>query len=418
MSLYVGIDWGKTSSVYAFGVGGNEPMAVRKVSNSAKGLTTICDTLVSTANGEPVVVVIEAGAPAVESWLVSTGFTVHVVDGKQARRFVESLNSSGSKSDKLDAIFAWHLAQSPRHLSLPVTEVSADDRAIDLAVRARDQLSKSTVRLVNQLRALLSQLVPDVESQLSSLTTKYARGLIRLVPTPWHAQQVTDEVWSQFQSDHRIPIKKRSPLRAAIAGDARRPQFSETAARSIAETVTNLVCQLDELLRADGAFEETIRALVEASEVATVITTIKGVGLRVSAKLRATVFSEKQLARADQSKDPRDYATRFAKCAPVEKQTGTTCSGPNAVQMRRSGSDQASLAILQAAAHVSMRLGWARAMLKHRRSKGDGYYTALRKIGRSLLRIMSAMVRSGEPYDDEFYVGQLKKRGVTWAQEL
>ena len=73
---------------------------------------------------------------------------------------------------------------------------------------------------------------------------------------------------------------------------------------------------------------------------------------------------------------------------------------------------------MHAAAQVSLRLPWAKAMLRHRRSKGDGYYTALRKIGRSLLRIFGAMLRTGTAYDDARYVAQLKAKGVTWALDL
>lgn len=109
--------------------------------------------------------VIEAGARAVTSWLVAAGLTVHVVDGKQARRFVESISSSGAKTDKLDAKYAWLMAQSPMHLNEPVSRVDGHDRAMAVAIRARDQLSKQMTRSINQLRALLTELVPDIEAR-------------------------------------------------------------------------------------------------------------------------------------------------------------------------------------------------------------------------------------------------------------
>ena len=80
--------------------------------------------------------VIEAGARAVTSWLVAAGLTVHVVDGKQARRFVESISSSGAKTDKLDAKYAWLMAQSPMHLNEPVSRVDGHDRAMAVAIRS------------------------------------------------------------------------------------------------------------------------------------------------------------------------------------------------------------------------------------------------------------------------------------------
>ena len=141
----MGVDWGKVSSVYAFGEG-EKPPKTRAVSNRVGGLTSICEELMGLSGGTPVVVAIEAGAPAVTTWLVDAGFTVHVVDGKQARRFVESMASGGSKNDATDARYAWHMAQSPMHLGPPETLVPDADRALEIAVRARDQLSKRLTR--------------------------------------------------------------------------------------------------------------------------------------------------------------------------------------------------------------------------------------------------------------------------------
>lgn len=414
MTLYVGIDWGKASSVYAFGTVGNTP-ETKKVANTAAGLTGMCERLVELADGEPVVVAIEGGAPAVTTWLVAAGFAVHVVDGKQARRFVQSLTSAGSKNDKLDAFFGWHLAQSPLHLNESVEILSGADRALLLAVRGRDQLGKRVTRCINQLRAFLTELVPDIEQRLAKLTSQYARDLIRWVPTPWHAAQMTQAQWTQFLASHRVPHKKRAALWEAIAGDAQRTGFEESDARSVGETISILVDELERLLETDSRFDRTLRSLVDDSETATVIQTVEGIGTRLAANLTAAAFSDEQRARAERSVDPRDYATRLARCAPVQNQTGVST---NAVKRRRAGSDRAAAATIASAAQASMRIPWAKAMLRHRRSKGDGYYTALRKIGRSLLRIVRAMLRDGQPYDDALYVARLQAKGVSWAQTL
>ena len=176
-----------------------------------------------------------------------------------------------------------------------------------------------------------------------------------------------------------------------------------------------MVDELDNSLARDRQLEEVLTALVDASNEATILQTVKGIGLVVSSKLAASVYSKQELARADRSRDPRDYATRLARCASVSEQTGTSTSK---VKRRRSGSDMAASAVTSAAVQATQRLPWARAMMRYRRSKGDGYHTALRKVGRSLLRILTAMVRTGEPYDDELYVARLKWKGVVWAAGL
>jgi transposase len=414
MTVYVGVDWGKASSTYAFGTD-RDSLKTRTVPNNAAGLSGICERLQKLASDSPVVVAIEAGAPAVTAWLVGAGFAVHVVDGKQARRFVESMASGRSKNDTMDAGYAWWMAQSPMHLDEPVALVSGADRALGLAVRARDQVSKRITRCINQLRALLSELVPDLECQCAKLSSQYVRCLIRLVPTPWHAARITDDDWSRYLAGNCVPKCKRGPLREAIAGDARRPGFAEFESAAVADTVNLLVDELDHLYATDRKFDRAIGALVDASEEATVLKTMGGVGIRVSSRLASTVFSNEHRARADRSADPRDYPTRLARCAPVQNQTGTSV---NTVHRRRAGNSVAASATMHAAAQASLHLPWAKAMLQYRRSRGDGYYTALRKLGRSLLRIFGAMLRTGTPYDDARYVAQLKAKGVTWAQTL
>jgi hypothetical protein len=49
------------------------------------------------------------------------------------------------------------------------------------------------------------------------------------------------------------------------------------------------------------------------------------------------------------------------------------------------------------------------------RARGQTAATAYRRIARSLLRILTAVVRTGEPYDDARYVASLKAKGVPWA---
>lgn len=415
MTVYVGIDWGKAESVYAFGAD-QKGFKTRKVSNGVEGLKSICSELVKLA-GEPerVTVVVEAGSSALVAWLIHARFSVHVVDGKRARRFVQSLSSSDAKTDKLDARCAWQMAQSPMHLDAPASLVDGGDRAMAVAIRARDQLSKQMTRCTNQLRALLTELVPDLEVRFKTMTAQYVRDLIRLVPTPWHAAELNQGDWQQFLDSHRVPRRKVAKLWEAIQATALRPGFDEDSSRHLGDAVAICIDELDDQLRRDRKFEAVLAGLVDTSAEATVMQTLNGVGLKISSRLASTAFSAEHRARAERSADSRDYPTRLARCAPVRIQTGVTI---DRVKRRRAGNNVAASATMHAAVQASQCLPWAKAMMKYRRDRGDGYYTALRKIGRSLLRILGAMIRTGQAYDDARYVAGLKAKGVTWAANI
>jgi transposase len=368
------------------------------------------------AGDAEVLAVIEPGAQATTRMLHEAGFVVHVVDGKQLKHFRESLTSGGSSNDELCAYWAWRMAQSSAHLKTPYQPLSDEDQAFATTLRVLEWLSKDATRAINQLRAVLEEQVPDIEGSLSSLKSAYARDLIRLAPTSWHAAELTEGQWEEFLSTRRVPKKKRATLWAAIQAAASRHTLADLdAAEPLADVIAQLVGRLDDLLRRERKLEARLAALAVEDEAATVASSIPGIGARTSARLSVDVFSAEHLQRAEHSPDPRDYATRRTLCAPIQNQTGTT---RNAVRRRHGGSRAASVATLRAAAQAKMRIPWAKAMYEYGRSRGDGHYSVLRKIGRSLMRILTSMVRNGTEYDDALYVQRLQGKGVVWAMGL
>lgn len=85
--------------------------------------------------------------------------------------------------------------------------------------------------------------------------------------------------------------------------------------------------------------------------------------------------------------------------------------------MRRAASSRAKATTYLLGRLASQQLGWAGRMYEDARRRGQTAPTAYRRIARCLLRILTAMVRTGEPYDDDRYLAALKARGVPWACE-
>lgn len=86
--------------------------------------------------------------------------------------------------------------------------------------------------------------------------------------------------------------------------------------------------------------------------------------------------------------------------------------------MRRAGDSQARATTYLIGRLAAQNLPWAKARYNHDRSQNKSAATSFRSIARSLLRILSALVISGEDYDDARYVAQLKAQGVPWAMQL
>ena len=67
---------------------------------------------------------------------------------------------------------------------------------------------------------------------------------------------------------------------------------------------------------------------------------------------------------------------------------------------------------------ATLHLAWAAKMYEHGRSRGQTAATTYRRVARSLLRILSAMATTGEPYDEARYIAALKAKSVVWAEGL
>jgi len=86
--------------------------------------------------------------------------------------------------------------------------------------------------------------------------------------------------------------------------------------------------------------------------------------------------------------------------------------------MRRTASSRGRATAYLLGRLASQQLGWAKARYAHDMANGKNAARSYRNIARSLLRILTAMLRTGEPYDDARYVAALKANGVEWAMDL
>ena len=139
---------------------------------------------------------------------------------------------------------------------------------------------------------------------------------------------------------------------------------------------------------------------------------MKGIGMRQAITLISFAFGG-ALAH-------RDQAGVQMGAAPVFVGSGTLPNGKpkGRAIIRRSAGHRARRATYLMGRLAQQNLRWAAAMYADGRARGQSAATAYRRIARSLLRILTAVVRNNEPYDDGRYVAALKANGVRWAMSL
>lgn len=407
MEAYVGADWSTTKLACATAVGQETPRRIRGVGPSLEEVKGLVErVLLRHPDARQVHVLIEGGAPGWVRLLQSAGAVVHVVDPRQALKFAQSRRSSGAKSDGADAVSLVEMLRSPAHRP-PETPLTDDSEVIRRLGAAHEEASKDRTRACQRLRQILQEYMPLLSRAIPDLDREWVRRLLREIPTPWHARELT-----QGRLRDVTPRCRRRDLLWDAFQRTSCPWLDEPLAKLEAERVHH---QLDLIELHDAR----IRTLNEQLDLETkdlmsrqTLESVDGIGLRQASELIAFAFS--------QPLQHRDQAGILLGACPVFVGSGTLPSGEKKgyAHMRRAAPSRARRTTYLLGRLASQRLRWAKAMYADGRSRGQSAATTYRRIARSLLRILTSMIRKGEPYDEDRYIQALKSRGVSWAISL
>ena len=141
--------------------------------------------------------------------------------------------------------------------------------------------------------------------------------------------------------------------------------------------------------------------------------TMPGVGLMSSVAVLQYAFRNGLVGH-------RDQASVQMGASPVFIGSGTRKDGKpkGGIVMRRAAAARARRATYLIGRLASQHLVWGEAMYNDARQRGQKAATAYRRIARCVLRILTAMVRRGEDYDEGRYIRALQSHGVSWAMSL
>lgn len=411
MRVYVGADWSANEIAVATLTDRNEkPRKWGKTGRSIREVQVLMQRLRKEyPQAQSIHVVIETGTTGWPEMLHEAGAVVHVVDARQAKRFAESLSSSGAKDDARDAAVLAQLCQE-RSSRLDVWSTEDPELAQLRALSIDHELATTQSTQARQrLRSLLSETFPTLNRVLGDVQKLWVERLLRLVPTRAHAARVhrpefdlamkgtrpatREQVWTCLQNAGMLQIDVQR-------GDvlARRVERMLDQIKYHRERLKELERQLDE---ASTDFESRDR-----------VESVPGLGMKLATRLILMVFHKMPTHR--------DEAGITMGACPVFDGSGTLPDGrpKGTVKMRRAGDSRARATTYLIGRLAVQRLPWAQARYAHDRAKNKSAATSYRSIARSLLRILSALVISGEDYDDARYVERLKVQGVPWAMKL
>ena len=400
MLVFVGADWDSKKCVVLVDDG------VRESRTTILRTPAAVLKFMSQWDGHEVRVGIEVGDELWARLFEEAGARVFVFDAKQSKRFHETLGSSGASDDARSATALCTMVQSARHREKALHRPSAQQRALDSLVRRHEMLSKDNGRLRNRLVSLLKQYHPALAACAKDVTLKSVLNLIEGAATPLE--------WNELKPDQQAELlrpfkaERREVLEAAL-GDcwvSMSSWESEAAGDQIRSVVRVLRVGLDE----QNAAQRALNAAKERSQSMKAATSVTGIGAKLGAGIA--------LAYEMEGDSDRDALNRRVCTAPVTNRSGVRGDTKPHVSRRFKATALMKNIGYLAAVQVVLRMKWAKAQFAHHRSRGTNAAGAYRRVGRSLMRIIHALIRDNVEFDEERYVAGLKAKGVEWAMAL
>ena len=344
------------------------------------------------------------------------GAAVFTINPKQLERFRERASAAGAKDDRRDAYVAASALRTDRGA---FHRLAADDaRVVALRELSRlaDELREDTRRLSNRLRAQLERYFPQMLTLVPGADEPWLWTLLGSVPTPAVAARVRERTVARVLQAHRIRRVSASEVLAVLQTPALVvvPGTVEAVSAHVALLVPRLqlvaqqhrtcLAQLEAAVNALAASDDeppapaapNVSAASDAGPagadglgtVMRLVCSLPGVGAVVAGAMVA------EAAGALLAGDYHALRTNGG-TAPVTKQSGKQ----RVVAMRYACNRRLRTALYH----------WARVSTQHDaatrqyyatlRTRGHSHARALRSVADRWLRILTAMLAAGAPYD-------------------
>ncbi|MGQ9526137.1 MAG: IS110 family transposase [Armatimonadota bacterium] len=386
MTLYVGIDVAKRFHVAALVGEDGAVLHILRFANDATGYQRLRQLLNSYPVSETLVAMESTGhyGHALRDWLLSQSFTIHIFNPLKTNRF-RDFYIQWHKNDERDAVALAHLLRLGERR--PYLPLPAPLRGLRQLVRHRALLTQARARAKNQLRAILDEVFPEYQQVplFSDLFGSTSLALLSHYPTPAHLAGANEAQLAEFLSQHsrgRVSVERAGLIRET----ARRSIGSVAAGAAYAPILPIFIAGYQALKAQVDYFTAQIEAHVNQMEHT--LTTVPGIGPTLAATILSEIGDIQRFPSAG-------HLVAFCGLALSESQSGQ--STPRRFLSRR-GSARLRNAFYQAAlvaVEYDPHLG---AYYRRRVRQGLSKRRAVLSVARKLVRIVYALLKSGQPY--------------------
>jgi transposase len=396
MSVFCGIDWAEGHHDIALVDDDGQLVAKRRIPETVAGFAELTEMLAAAGDSAetPIPVAIETPRGLLVAALRATGRRVHAINPMAVARYRERYSVARKKSDHIDAMVLANILRTDAHAHRALPEDSELARAIAVLARAHQDATWRRTRVSNELRSLLREYYPAFlaafKGQTSGLTSRQARAMLRIAPTPTAAAKLSR---AQIAAALRRSGRRRcvDDLAIEIQQALRRPhlQHPGLVEQAMGEQALALLAVLDaECSNVDRLGEAVTQAFQQHPDHA-VITSFPGLGDTLGARVLAEIGDDR-----DRFTDARAVKA-YAGSAPVTRASGKSISITHRhVKNNRLAATGFSWAFMALTNHPP-----AREHYERRRDTGDKHPAALRHLFNRMLGQLYHCLQTGQKYD-------------------
>lgn len=318
-------------------------------------------------------------------FLLDNGLTTYVLNPLRTNLYRKSLSLRKTKTDRVDARTIASMLLSDAGLK-PYTDTAYHNEELKSLTRYRFDKVRERAKLKTSISRLVCILFPELEKLVPSLHSASAYALLSELPG---AKQVAGAHMTHLKAILCNASKGRygRDMAEAIRNAARCSVGSVMPAKSLElQHTIRLIRELDSEIQ---DIEAAIQTMME--EIASPITTIPGIGVRMGAMILAEIGDFSRF-------DSPDKILAYAGMSPSTYQSGQMSLTGAYSHMEKRGSRYLRYALYNATKYVCLWDPIFSAYLAKKRAEGKHYNVALSHAAKKLVRLIFAMERSRQPY--------------------
>lgn len=399
--MYIGIDWSEQTHHVVFLNEAAAVVASQIIPHSLEGFLAL-DRIRQRLGVSPTdcLVALETAHNLLVDFLWERGYTqVYVVPPNVTHSCRGRYRQSGAHTDQSDAFLLANLLRTDQHRFSPWRPDSPLTRQMRALVSRYLFLTRSNVRLVNRLRAILLRYYPAAVDLFSSLDGVVTLEFVRAFPTPQAAASLKWEEFLAFARQHHYT--RPEALRKAFARlqEPRPPAAPEVVAAYREETPL-LAALLLEGVRARQETLKQLRSLFEKHPDHFIFASLPGTGEFLAPALLVKFGDDRE---------------RFPTPASVQALAGscpvTEASGKGRRVRFRRGCDREFRYIGQQWAWHSLKESvWASTYYEQALERGLSESQALRCLFNRWLGVAWRLWQDRVPYDEAYHLRQVVER--------